>query len=272
MIFLTFLTSLSIASVAAYYSIIGLTAIFSGSFWPIVIMASVLECGKLVTASMLYRNWNQIPLLLKGYLTVAVMALMFLTSLGIFGYLSRAHIEHTVSMGGNNELRIESLERRIGNERSRIDDSETVISQLDSAVEVLIEYDRIRGPDGAIAVRESQAPEREVLNGQIDQALINIEGFQEELFPLRQTQLELEVEVGPLKYIAELIYGEEEAVNYFDQAVRWIIILIVSVFDPLAVLLLISANMLLLRKDIDTQEHNEEGKIIVDPENVLVAK
>lgn len=236
-----------IASVAAYYSIIGLTAIFAASFWPIVIMASSLEVGKLVTASWLYRNWKTSPLLLRFYLTCAVIVLMFITSMGIFGFLSKAHLEQMVMMGGNNELRIEALQRRIATEESRITDAENIIAQLDTTVETLIEYDRIRGPDGAVAIREAQAPERDRLNASIEESLDRIEEFQDELLPLQQESLVLEAEVGPLKYIAELVYGEEEAANYFDQAVRWVIILLVSVFDPLAVVLLIAANMSLAR-------------------------
>lgn len=253
MIFLTFLTALSIASVAAYYSIIGLTAIFAGSFWPIVIMASVLECGKLVTASWLYRNWKLAPFLLKTYLTIAVVVLMIITSMGIFGFLSKAHLEQTISIGGNNDLRIESLERRVETERKRISDAETVIAQLDTTVETLIEFDRIRGPDGAVATREAQAPERERLNNEIDQALDRIEEYQDELLPLKQATIALEAEVGPLKYIADLIYGEDESASRLDQAVRWITLLLVSVFDPLAVLLLIAANMSL--------KHSKEMKV-----------
>lgn len=216
-------------------------------------MASVLECGKLVTASWLYRNWKLAPFLLKTYLTIAVVVLMIITSMGIFGFLSKAHLEQTISIGGNNDLRIESLERRVETERKRISDAETVIAQLDTTVETLIEFDRIRGPDGAVATREAQAPERERLNNEIDQALDRIEEYQDELLPLKQATIALEAEVGPLKYIADLIYGEDESASRLDQAVRWITLLLVSVFDPLAVLLLIAANMSL--------KHSKEMKV-----------
>ena len=239
---LTLAMALAISGVAAWYSIAGLIAIFSGATTAIIIMGGVLEAGKLVTASWLYRNWKQVPFLLKSYLTSAVIVLMFITSMGIFGFLSKAHLEHSISVGGTNEIQIANLERQIARQQSIIADAETVLAQLDSQVATLIEYDRIRGPSGSIAVRQNQSEERSVLNETIDAAYVRIDGLQKDLTPLQQEKLAIEVEVGPLKYIAELIYGDQ-ARDYFDEAVRWVILLIVFVFDPLAVLLLIAANM-----------------------------
>ena len=241
---LTLVMALAISGVAAWYSIVGLIAIFSGATTAIIIMGGVLEAGKLVTASWLYRNWKQVPFLLKSYLTTAVVVLMFITSMGIFGFLSKAHLEQSISVGGTNELQITNLERQIERQQAIITDAETVLSQLDSQVTTLIEYDRIRGPSGSIAVRESQSEERSLLNKTIDAAYIRIDGLQKDLTPLQQEKLAIEVEVGPLKYIAELIYGDQ-ARDFLDEAVRWVIMLIVFVFDPLAVLLLIAANMTL---------------------------
>lgn len=266
--YLTLLTSLSIAGVAAWYSIVGLTAIFSGAVIPVVIMGSVLEVGKLVTASWLYKNWKLSNFLLKTYLTIAVVVLMFITSMGIFGFLSKAHIEQTMQNSGGNSLQIELLENRIQNERRIIEDSERVVAQLDEAVNILQEYDRIRGPDGAIAVRQSQAEERQQLSNTIENAVDNIQELTEELLPLRQEQITLEAEVGPLRYIAELIYGEE-AQNYFDEAVRMVIIIIVSVFDPLAVMLLIAANSSIKTlRDEKKKVYKNGDKFIIDKNNI----
>ena len=260
---LTLVMALAISGVAAWYSIAGLVAIFSGAATAIIIMGGVLEAGKLVTASWLYNNWKEVPFLLKSYLTTAVVVLMLITSMGIFGFLSKAHLEHSISVGGTNELQISNLERQIARQQSIITDAETVLSQLDSQVATLIEYDRIRGPSGSIAVRESQSEERSLLNETIDAAYIRIDGLQKDLTPLQQEKLAIEVEVGPLKYIAELIYGDQ-ARDFFDEAVRWVIMLIVFVFDPLAVLLLIAANMTLTKpkspkplKEIDAVVVNE---------------
>ena len=166
---------------------------------------------------------------------------MVITSLGIFGFLSKAHLEHSISTGGTNELRISNLERQIGNQQRIITDSEKVLSQLDQTVQVLLDADRIRGRSGALATRKDQAEERDVLNQSINDAYGVIEQYQKELSPLQQEKLAIEVEVGPLKYIAELIYGNE-AEDYFDEAVRIVILLLIFTFDPLAIVLLLAAN------------------------------
>ena len=265
---ITLLTSLSIAGVAAWYSIVGLMAIFSGAAVAIAIMGGVLEVGKLVTAAWLHANWKKVPLLMKTYLTTAVFVLMVITSLGIFGFLSKAHLEHSISVGGTNELQITNLERQIARQQSIIADAETVLTQLDSQVATLIEYDRIRGPTGSIAVRESQSEERSILNETIDAAYIRIDEIQTDLTPLQQESLAIEVEVGPLKYIAELIYGEDDARNHFDRAVRFVIILLVSVFDPLAVILLLAATMGFTSRK-QSRMFTDDGKLKVERENVV---
>jgi len=239
---LTLVTALAISGVAAWYSIAGLVAIFSSAKVAIIIMGGVLEVGKLVTASWLYRNWHITPLLLKTYLTTAVVVLMLITSMGIFGFLSKAHLDQTIQMGGTNELQITQLERLIDNQQRVIEDAETVLEQLDGAVQTLIDYERIRGETGAIATRASQKEERQALNETINAAVSRINEHQQNLIPFKKEQISLEAEVGPLKYIAELIYGDQ-AKDLLDEAVRWVILLIVFVFDPLAVLLLIAANM-----------------------------
>ena len=215
-------------------------AIFAASAVAIAIMGAVLEVGKLVTASWLYQNWKETPVLLKTYLTAAVVVLMFVTSMGIFGFLSKAHIEQTIT-SGDNSLQISLIEGKIDREQRRITDAETVITQLDNAVQTLIDYDRIRGNEGAIAVRESQRDERSRLEGSIGNAAEKIGVLQEEKLVLEKEQLSLEAEVGPIRYIAALVYDETNKDN-LEESVRWVIIIIISVFDPLAVLLLIAAN------------------------------
>jgi hypothetical protein len=260
MVYLTLITALAIAGVAAWYSIVGLMAIFAGAIIPIAIMGGVLEVGKLVTAAWLHQNWKKTSLWMKSYLTSAVFVLMVITSLGIFGFLSKAHLEHSVSIGGTNELQIQNLERQISRQQSIIADSETVLTQLDDQVATLIEYDRIRGPSGSIATRQGQAEEREALNENIDAAYTRIETLQTELTPLQQEKLAIEVEVGPLKYIAELLYGDS-AEDYFDEAVRIVIILLIITFDPLAIVLLLAATQgFALRK--------QEKMMVFNPDNV----
>ena len=265
--YLTLLTALSIAGIAAWYSIVGLMAIFAGAIIPIAIMGGVLEVGKLVTAAWLHLNWKKVPWLMKTYLTSSVVVLMLITSLGIFGFLSKAHLEHSIAIGGTNDLFISNLERQIGNQQRIIDDSEKVLGQLDQTVQVLLDADRIRGKSGALATRKGQKEERDLLNADINEAYVLIEQFQTELAPLKQEGLAIEVEVGPLKYIAELIYGDDANDN-LDKAVRAVILLLVLVFDPLAVVLLLAATL-----NFKQQRHSEifyeDGNLKVDPDNVV---
>ena len=241
---LTLLVGLAISVVAAWYSIVGLMAIFAAAKIPIAVMGAVLEVGKLLTASWLYQFWDKTNTLLKSYFTIAVVVLMFITSMGIFGFLSKAHMDQTLSVG-DNSLLIERIDRKIEREKVKITDAETVVAQLDKTVQVLIDYDRIRGESGAIAVRESQNEERATLSNIIDQAYSKIDTLSVEKLELDKEQLELEAEVGPIKYIAAFIYGDELDKTLLERAVRWIIITIIFVFDPLAVLLIVAANMTL---------------------------
>lgn len=250
--FLTLFIALCIAGVAGWFSIVGLMAIFSASAVPIAIMAGTLEVGKLVVASWLYRYWHSTSWWMKSYLTTAVLVLMLITSMGIFGYLSKAHLDQA-AVGGNNELQMAQIQLRIDREQRKIDDANTVIAQLDQAVQTLIDYDRIRGPEGSIAVRESQSEERAKLNSVIDNATNAIAGYQDELLPLQQAQMQVELKVGPLKYVAELVYGES-AESTLDKAVRLFILLLVFVFDPLAIIMVIAANQTLMRYGIDLEK------------------
>lgn len=234
-------SALAVSTVAGYFSIVGLMAIFPAAAEPILAMGVVLEVAKLVTASWLYRYWNKTALAMKSYFTLAVIILSIITSMGIFGFLSKAHLEHSVSTG-DNTLQVARLDRRIETEQRRIADAETVLSQLDNTVQTLIDYDRIRGDDGAIATRENQAPEREQLNSAIDDAVAAIDALSEEKLVLETEQLLIEVEVGPLLYVAEMIYGNTDK-ETLDKTVRFVIILLILVFDPLAILLVVAANM-----------------------------
>lgn len=245
---LVLMMGLLLTCVGGYFSVIGLATIFAGAYWSVVVMATSLELSKVVAASWIYRQWSIAPLLIRSYMVTAVVILVMITSMGIFGYLSKAHVEQTISQGGNNEIRIESLQRKIDRQNNIIEDAEKVVAQLDQAVETLQDYDRIRGPDGALAVRAAQAEERQTLNETINEAYDEIEQLQEELIPLQKQQLALEAEIGPLKYIAEAIYGRENAEDYFDVAVRWIILILVIVFDPLAITMIIAGNVGLNQK------------------------
>lgn len=246
---ITFLAGASISAVAIYYSVIGLQAIFAAdlapiiilgySIAPIILMGTVLELAKLVAAWWLKWNWDRAANWIKLYLTGSVLALMLITSMGIFGYLSKAHGDQNM-VTGNNDLQIALIDTRIDREQKRIANANTVIGQLDEAVQTLIDFDRVRGKTGAIATRENQKEERAMLDATVTEAQDKIAGMQEEKLTLSQTKLALEAKVGPLKYIADLIPGYEMDL---ERAVSVVILVIIFVFDPLAILLLLSAQM-----------------------------
>ena len=361
MAILTLLTALSISAVAIYYSILGLAAIFAGAAIPIMVMGSVLEVGKLVTASWLYQNWKVAPRLIKTYLAIAVVVLMFITSMGIFGFLSKAHVEQT-SLGTIGQEKLATIEEKLLRSENRIDrwtsDIERLVKGEDVRVDLLIDKEQVEldklyvridkekealrsQADKDIELQNNrlvQAKERKeqdiaaaqerfkgsfskkkldeaiakatanelavasaaqkiivdiqnklkqdlagvdakyadqiasietIINdykaqantktGDIDGKIIELENqieaeqdkiddVNEDKIVLLSKQAQLEVEVGPLKYIAEFVYGREANQNLLEAAVRWVIIIIIFVFDPLAVLLLIAANMSLVRR------------------------
>ncbi len=234
MALLALIAGLLLSGTAAYYSIIGLIAIFPGAVFAISLMGASLEFAKLVAASWLYRNWEIAPKIIKGYFIFAILILMFITSLGTFGYLSKVHLESSVGVA-DNSLQIARIEQQIASEQRKIDNAQRSLDSLDSVVDKAF-------LDGA-RIRNQQKAEREALNSLIENSDAKVETLTSDLIPLRRSNIESEAKVGPLKYIAELIYGKEQAANYFDSAVRFVIILIVLVFDPLAVLLLIAANI-----------------------------
>ena len=237
---ITLLSAISISVIAAGYSIIGLATLFAGAKVAIIAMGSVLEVGKLIAASWLYRNWNSnlLPRSIKWYLTSSVIVLVFVTSMGIFGFLSKAHLDQ-VRPSGDNAVHIALIDKQIDQQQIIIDRNESVLDQLDRVMEVYIENERV---SKGLSERKKQKKEREQLNAEIKLAMDEIARLTTEKSNLEIEQLKIEADVGPLKYVAELIYGEQ-AKDHFDKAVRIIIIILIFVFDPLAVLLLIAANI-----------------------------
>jgi len=236
---LTFLSAISISIIAAGYLIIGLATLFAGAVIPIIAMGSALEVGKLVAASWFYNNWNSdVPRLLKAYLFGAIIVLIFITSMGIFGFLSKAHLDQVKPTSGNN-IKIELLDNQINQQQKIIDRSQKTLDQLDKALEVYIEKEFVtRG----LKERKKQEEERNTLNNAINNASDKIAELTNQKASLSLEQNKIEAEVGPIKYVAELIYGENAEDN-FDKAVRIVILILIFVFDPLAVLLLIAANI-----------------------------
>lgn len=237
--YLALLVALSVSAVSAYYSILGLTAIFAAAFYPIVIMGAALELGKLVTTSWLYRNWNTCPFLLKSYLTFAVILLMFISSMGVFGFLSKAHIEQTLNINTGAADQIVILQNKIDYEKQSSDDLDKQIAQIDAALNKMTERGQAQS---SLNAADKQRKTRESLVQRKQQHVKDISIYTAERVALQSGVKKLEAEVGPLKYIAEMVYEGTTGPEQLEKAVRMVIILLVFVFDPLAVVLLLAAN------------------------------
>jgi len=239
---LTLLVALSLSSVAAWYSIIGLTAIFAGAVIPVIIMGSILEVGKITTTVWLRKYWHRASWILKLYLVPAVIALALLTSMGIFGFLSKAHMDQGIT-SGDVQAKIAIYDEKIKTAQDNIDVNRKALKQLDEAVDqVMGRSTSETGADKAVAIRKSQAKERTRLLAEIATEQQTITGLREERAPIAAEVRKVEAEVGPIKYIAALIYGDNADTNMLEAAVRWVIILLVIVFDPLAIALVLAAN------------------------------
>lgn len=250
--YLTLFIALCLSAVAAFYSIAGLTAIFAAAVVPIIIMGSILEVAKIVTTLWLHEYWRQAKLSLKAYLVPAVAVLMLMTSMGIFGFLSKAHLDQSVP-AGDVTAQVSLFDEKIKNERDTIANARTLMNQLDKAVnDISSGGDReitLRGgakqtqsaAERALQVRRQQARDRAALTKTIEDAQARIVKLQEERAPIASQARKVEAEVGPVKYVAALIYGDNPDANTLERAVRWVIIMIVVVFDPLAIMMLLAA-------------------------------
>jgi hypothetical protein len=242
MTYLLFVVALSLSAVAAWYAVAGLVAIFAAATVPIVIMGSLLEASKLVVASWLYRSWKEIPLLMKSYFTVALVVLMLLTSMGIFGFLSKAHLDQAIPTG-DVSAKLALIDEKIKTEKENINANRKELSQLDAQVDQTISRTtEASGAERAITIRRNQQKDRNRILNDIGTAQTKIAKLNEERAPIAAEVRKVEAEVGPIKYIAALIYDDVADTDTLERAVRIVTIMIVLVFDPLAVLLLIAAN------------------------------
>jgi hypothetical protein len=225
-VILPFLTAIGLSVIAAFYSVVGLAQIFPGSYWPIILMGSVLEVAKLVTVSWLYNNWNVTVRIMRYYFLVAIALLMVITSMGIFGYLSKAHLDSNIIIGANT-VQIKTLEQQEKIAKERL----TYLLQ--------------RAGDPATASRK--------IDNQIQETQAELKRIANEKLPLLTEENKLTAEIGPIKYIAEALYSKDDP-DFIDKAVRVVIMIIIVVFDPLAVLLLIAANQTYRRNKVDVKE------------------
>jgi len=240
--YLLLAVALTISLTAAFYSIAGLTAIFAAAFWPIVIMGSVLELGKVITTVWLHKYWDRVAVQFKIYLVPAIAILMLITSMGIFGFLSKAHLDQAVP-AGDISSQVQIFDDKIKTERDNIEGARKALKQMDAQVdEKLSRTTDDRGAERAVQIRRNQSKERTNLQNEISSAQKKISSLQEQRAPIASQARKVEAEVGPIKYIAALIYGDNPDANVLEKAVRWVIILIVLVFDPLALVLILAAD------------------------------
>ena len=253
---ITLLSAISLSAIAAYYSVIGLMAIFAASPISIAIMGGALEISKLIAAAWAYKNWSIAPRFLKYYFTIAVVILMFITSLGIFGYLSKAHSDQNL-VGGDVQAQIALIDEKIKVEKDNIDVNRKTLKQMDESVDqVMVRSTNEKGAEKAAGLRKAQQAERNRILKEIDTYNKRVATLSEERAPIATQIRKVEAEVGPIKYIAALIYDDVDS-NILDKSVRFVIILLVLVFDPMAVLLIIAGNFSL--RQIAKEKEEKSG-------------
>jgi hypothetical protein len=254
--YLALISGLTISAVAVWYSVAGLVAIFAAAAIPIIIMGVTLEISKLVATVWLKMNWSRAPVLMRTYLLTAIAVLMLITSMGIFGFLSKAHLDQAVPTG-DIAAKVAIIDEKIKTERDNIETARKALTQMDATVDQTIARSSDeKGADKAVALRRSQQRERTNLQNEIAAAQKKIAAYNEERAPIAKDLRAVEAEVGPIKYIAALIYGDNPDANVLEKAVTWVIIIIVFVFDPLAVILLLASQYSFqwFRKEEETTE------------------
>jgi len=261
----TLVSGLTVSAVAIYYSVAGLVAIFSAAVIPIIVMGVALEISKLAGTVWLKQNWTRAPYFIRAYLLAAIAILMLITSMGIFGFLSKAHSDQSL-VSGDVQSKIAVYDEKIKTAKDNIDANRKALKQMDEAVDqVMGRSSDEKGADKAVQIRRSQQKERVRLQSEIVAEQKTITALSEERAPIAAEVRKVEAEVGPIKYIAAFIYGDNPDANILEKAVTWVIIIIVVVFDPLAVILLLASQYSFqwFRKQ---EEEEEEEPIVTDAE------
>ena len=235
------LSGLTVSAVAIYYSVAGLVAIFSAAVIPIIVMGVALEISKLAGTVWLKQNWSRAPYFIRAYLLAAIAILMLITSMGIFGFLSKAHTDQSL-VSGDVLAKIAVYDEKIKVAKDNIDANRRALKQMDEAVDqVMGRSQDEKGADKAVSIRRAQAKERNRLLAEIATEQKKITIISEERAPIAAEVRKVEAEVGPIKYIAALVYGDNPDTNLLERAVRWVIIILVVVFDPLAIMMVLAA-------------------------------
>ena len=240
--YLALISGLAISVVAEYYSILGLTAIFSAAVIPIIVMGIALGVGKIVATVWIKQNWDIAPISVKSYLIIAIAVLMLITSLGCFGFLSKAHSDQNL-VSGDVGAKIAIYDEKIKTAKENIDVNRKALKQMDEAVDqVMGRSSDEKGADKAVVIRRSQQKERARLLNEIQAEQKIITNLNEERAPIAAEVRKVEAEVGPVKYIAAFVYGETDT-TILEKAVTWVIIILIVVFDPLALILLLASQI-----------------------------
>ena len=261
---LLLIAGLTISAVAIYYSVLGLAAIFAASVIPIYIMGITLEVGKLIGASWLKANWHRAPWIIKTYMFAAIGCLMAITSMGIFGYLSAAHINQGVPTG-DVIAQVAILDEKIKIEEDAIANYRKDLTILNEQVS---KYNELGSVSKGVTVRKEQKAERERIVKQIDEIQQKITTLREEKAPIAAKLRKVEAEVGPIKYIAAFFYNDKPDATMLERAVTWVIILIVIVFDPLAIVMLLAAQTTFAWHRLEKQQIT----VIKKPQNLNLSK
>ena len=240
--YLALFSGLFLSLVAEYYSILGLTAIFSAAVIPVVIMGIALGLGKIAATLWLKQNWSIAPWSMRIYLFTAIIVLMMVTSMGIFGFLSKAHSDQSL-VSGDVQSKIAIYDEKIKTEKENIEANRKALKQMDEGVDqVLGRSTTETGAEKAVAMRKSQQKERSRLQAEILQSQKSIAELNDARAPIAAEVRKVEAEVGPIKYIAQCVYGESDE-GLLEKAVTWVIIILIVVFDPMAVILLLSSQI-----------------------------
>jgi len=272
--YLTLFSGLAISAVAEYYSIMGLMAIYPTAVIPIVIMGIVLGLGKISGTVWLKQNWENAPFFLRAYILPAVIALMMITSLGVFGFLSKAHSDQSL-VSGDVQSKIAVYDEKIKTEKENIEANRRALKQMDEGVDqVLGRSADEKGADKAVALRRAQQKERTRLQNEISQSQKSIAELTDARAPIAAEVRKVEAEVGPIKYIAHLLYGENTDTNILEKAVIWVTVLIVIVLDPLAVVLLLASQysfQYFRERDVEG-DSPRETTVVVDTKPLTVTE
>jgi hypothetical protein len=266
---LALLSGLTISAVAIWYSVAGLVSIFAAAVIPIIVMGVALEISKLIATVWLKLNWTRAPVFIRTYLLVAIAILMLITSMGIFGFLSKAHSDQSL-VSGDVQAKIAVYDEKIKTAKDNIDANRKALKQMDEAVDqVMGRSSDEKGADKAVQIRRSQQKERARLQSEIAAEQKTVAAISEERAPIAAEVRKVEAEVGPIKYIAAFIYGDNPDANILEKAVTWVIIIIVSVFDPLAVILLLASQYSFQWFRQAREEQPAEGDSPPEPEPVV---